>query len=106
MKEKVLLGRSVETGKNRVFESTRSAAADLGISHVAVSRAVRSGGVCCGMRFRYVPRIYVVKVDGMYKVVVKDGAGWVEPGGRRVVGPIGRGVVDITEQMWCMARDL
>lgn len=102
----MLLCSNAQGGGLRVFSSASRAARSLGVSQQAVSLAVQSGGLCRGMRFRYVPRIYVVKAGGVYKVVVRDGGGWKELGGGRVVGPIGKGIVDITEQMWCMARDL
>lgn len=102
----MLLCSNAQGGGLRMFSSASGAARSLGVSQQAISLAVRSGGLCCGMRFRYVQRIYVVKAGGSYRVVVRDGSGWKELGGDRVSGPVGSGVVEITEQMWCMARDL
>ena len=59
----------ISTGGVRVFGGLEEAAGALGVTPVAVSKAIKEGRECCGVLLKWAERVFAVKTkDGVWHI--------------------------------------
>lgn len=103
MSENVIISKRNMDGSVQVFRNLTEAAAVIGVTRQAISKAMQEKRDCAGRAWKKGFRIYVIKIYGEYQVCRKIGTGYKKLSGgetwaRRLVDP--EKIVEITAPIW------